>query len=317
VRRRLGLYGTETKQLLEESLALYEALRDRRGIAQSRGTLANLLAFRWELEESARLYQESIALCREIGDQRRSTDSQGDLVFVLLGLGEFAEARLQLKENLAICNNLGVKRELAYILAVSSFAELHHGRYERARTRADESIALASQIGFRWVWGSALWYRGCAALAAEAHDEAEQSLQEGIAVLSKLLQWDEVAAAGATQAVVALRRGRLTLAKQCLCESVRAVVEVGGFYSPMPTLSAMALYEAHRGREERAVELYALARCSPFVANSRWYEDVFGQPIAAIGAALPQAVTAAAQERGRSLDLAVVMAEQLVKFSPS
>ncbi|MGD9318296.1 MAG: BTAD domain-containing putative transcriptional regulator, partial [Anaerolineae bacterium] len=58
VRRRLGLYGTETKQLLEESLALYEALRDRRGIAQSRGTLANLLAFRWELEESARLYQE-------------------------------------------------------------------------------------------------------------------------------------------------------------------------------------------------------------------------------------------------------------------
>jgi len=319
VRRRLNLYGTETKRLLEESLALHKTQGDRRGIARSRGALANLLAFRWELEESARLYRESIASCRETGDKRLGADQQGDLIFVLLALGEFAEARSRLKENLAVCENLGSKRELAYALAVSSFAELHHGRYERARTQADESRALATQIGYRWAWGSALWYRGCAALAAEAHDEAEQSLEEGIAVLSELLQWDEVAAAGATRAVVAvvaIRRGRLSLAKQCLCESVRSVVEVGGFYSPMPTLSAMALYEAHRGGEERAVELYALAQCSPLVASSRWYEDVFGQPIAAIGATLPSAVTAAAQERGRSLDLAVVMAEQLVRFSP-
>jgi hypothetical protein len=233
---------------------------------------------------------------------------------VLLALGEFAEARLHVAENLAICEKLGSKREIAYVLSVSSFAELHHGRYERARAQAEESIALAREVDFKWTLGSALWYQGCAALAAEAYIEAEQSLREGIAVLRELVHWDGVAAAGATLAVAALRLGRPLLAKQCLCESVRAVVEVGGFYSPMPTLSAMALHEANWGSGERVVELYTLASCSPLVANSHWYEDVAERYIASIAAALPPAVVAAAQERGRRLDLADVMAEQLAKF---
>ena len=314
-RRRLGLYGTETSQLLKESLALRKSLGDRRGIARTLGLLGNLVAFRGQLEESAQLYRESISFHREIGDERSNRELQGDLVFVLLALGEFEEARFHVEENLAICKNLGSKRELAYVLSVSSFAELHHGQYERARARADESMALASQVGFKWGVGAALWCRGCVALAAEAHDEAEQSLQEGIAVLSDLLNWEEAAAVGATRAVVALRRGRLSLAKQCLCESVRAVVEIGGFFSPMPTLSAMALYEAHRGREERAVELYALAECSPLVANSRWYRDVIGRPIAAVAGNLRPEVVARAQERGQSLDLEATMAGFLVKRS--
>lgn len=106
------------------------------------------------------------------------------------------------------------------------------------------------------------------------------------------------------------------MAQQCLCESVRAVVEVGGFYSPLPTLSAMALYEAHRGREERAVELYALAECSPLVANSRWYKDVIGQPIAAVAGNLQPEVVARAQEWGQALELEAIMAGFLVKQLP-
>jgi hypothetical protein len=89
---------------------------------------------------------------------------------------------------------------------------------------------------------------------------------------------------------------------------VRAVVEVGGFFSPLPTLSAMALYEAHRGREERAVELFALASRSPFVANSRWFDDVIGQPIAAATVRLQPEAVARAQERGQALDRETTMA---------
>jgi tetratricopeptide (TPR) repeat protein len=317
VRRRLGLYGSETKQLLERSLSLRKSLDDRRGIARSLGLLGNLLAFRGELEESADLYRESISFYREIGDERSNRELQGDLVFVLLALGEFAKARLHVEENLTICENLGSKRELAYVLSVSSFAELHHGRYERARARAEESVILAREVDFKWALGSSLWYMGCAALAMEAYVEAEQMIQEGTAVLRELVQQDAVAGTRATQAITALRLGRPDLAKRCLCESVSTVVEVGGYYSPMPTLCALALYLAHRGSEERAVELYALASCSPLVANSRWYEDVAGRHIAATAAALPPDVVAAAQERGQRQDLGVALAEQLAKLEGS
>jgi hypothetical protein len=51
------------------------------------------------------------------------------------------------------------------------------------------------------------------------------------------------------------------------------------------------------------VELYALATRYPFVANSRWFEDVAGRHITAVAATLPPEVVAAAQARGRARDL--------------
>jgi tetratricopeptide (TPR) repeat protein len=317
VRRRLGLYGDEASQALEESLALRRSLGDRRGIARSLGLLGNLVAFRGELEKSAQLYRESISFHREIGDERSTRELQGDLVYVLLDLGQFAEARSHVAENLAICRDLGSKRELAYVLSVSSWAELHHGRYERARAQAAESIALAREVDFRWTLGSSLWYLGCAALVTEAYAEAEQLLRESTIVLRELMHQDGLAGARATRAIACLSLERPLLAKQCLCEAVRAVVEVGGFFSPLPTLTAMALYAAHRGREEQAVDLYALASRSPLVANSRWYADVVGRPLAVVIASLGPKVVARAQQRGQARDMEATMAELLAELEGS
>ena len=65
---------------------------------------------------------------------------------------------------------------------------------------------------------------------------------------------------------------------------------------------------------EQAVELYALASRYPFVANSRWFEDVAGRHIAAVAATLPPDVVTAAQERGRARDLEATVAELLVEL---
>ena len=71
----------------------------------------------------------------------------------------------------------------------------------------------------------------------------------------------------------------------------------------MVLLLTVAEYLASIGRPERAVELHALALRYPFIANSRWCQDVFGKPMAAAAASLPPEVVAAAQARGRALDL--------------
>jgi hypothetical protein len=47
------------------------------------------------------------------------------------------------------------------------------------------------------------------------------------------------------------------------------------------------------------------------VANSRWYEDVAGNSIAAAAATLPPKVVAAARERGRARDLEATARELL------
>lgn len=79
-------------------------------------------------------------------------------------------------------------------------------------------------------------------------------------------------------------------------------------------LPATALLLAGQGEPERAVELYALASRHPYVANSRWFEDVFGQQIATIAEALPPKAISAAQERGRARDLWATAKELLTEL---
>jgi hypothetical protein len=79
-----------------------------------------------------------------------------------------------------------------------------------------------------------------------------------------------------------------------------------------PLLMALLLADQHEA--ERAVELYALAERYPFVASSRWFEDVVGQPMAVIAATLPSAVVAAAKERGRARDLQAAAKELLIEL---
>jgi hypothetical protein len=64
-----------------------------------------------------------------------------------------------------------------------------------------------------------------------------------------------------------------------------------------------------------AIERYALAWQNPYVANSRWFEDVAGRHIAAVAASLPPEVVAAAEARGRTRDLWQT-AEELLKELP-
>jgi hypothetical protein len=81
--------------------------------------------------------------------------------------------------------------------------------------------------------------------------------------------------------------------------------------TPLP---AIALLLADQGEKERALELYALASRAPYVANSRWFEDIAGRYIAAVAASLPPEVVAAAQGRGRARDLDATAEELLAEL---
>jgi hypothetical protein len=86
------------------------------------------------------------------------------------------------------------------------------------------------------------------------------------------------------------------------------------FRELMVTLAGIALLLADEGQIERAVELYALASRYPFVANSRWFEDVVGNTLAEVAATLPAERVAVLQERGRARDVVTTAAELLAEL---
>ena len=155
---------------------------------------------------------------------------------------------------------------------------------------------------------------GSAALAEGAYAEARDSLRESVAVVHKIGHRHDLSLLALVILGYAERGlGDLGQAQQHLCEGLRVTAEIGAFM-PLPwALPAVALLLADCGQVERAVELYALASRYPFVAHSRWFEDVAGRHIAAAAATLPPNVVTAAQERGRARDLDATIRELLAE----
>ena len=110
------------------------------------------------------------------------------------------------------------------------------------------------------------------------------------------------------------RQGRLVETRRTLREALKIGAESGAFFPPITALPAIALLRLDQGEVERAIELYALARRYPYVAKSRWFEDVAGKHIAAAAADLPAGVVAAAQERGRARDLGATVQDLLAEL---
>ena len=92
-------------------------------------------------------------------------------------------------------------------------------------------------------------------------------------------------------------------------EAIQQLSEALTIFQPMHSwdnimaLVAESLLFLEWGKVERAVELYALAGSHPHVANSRWFTDVCGQPVARAAAiALLPEVAKGARQRGLALD---------------
>jgi hypothetical protein len=95
------------------------------------------------------------------------------------------------------------------------------------------------------------------------------------------------------------------------------LIDTRNFTTALHSLPAAALLRMDAGEAERAVELYALASSYPFVANSRWFEDIAGREIAAAAEALPPEVGARAEERGQAKDLWATVKELLEELGGS
>ena len=195
------------------------------------------------------------------------------------------------------------------------YIKVHLGQYAQARARAQMGLVFFQESGWQWAVASSLFVQGQAALAEQAYAEARRLLQESAAVRRGMGHRDDLGQALAVLGYAALGSGQLSQARQHLREALQIATDIGAFMPRILALPAVALLLADRGEVERAVEIYALVSRYPFVANSRWFEDVGGKQIGAVAATLPPEVVAAAQERGRARDLDTTVAELLAELA--
>jgi tetratricopeptide (TPR) repeat protein len=213
--------------------------------------------------------------------------------------GHIAESRDVLLESIALFEELGNMGHLANSYMQLGLAMLQLGKYEQSYEQFDKAVVVYRQMG-PWAPPDNQLFKGFAAIGIGAYEEAYQLAQESAAVSGKF----HLSLGLATRGIAAHRLGNTIEAQYCVLKSLQIGSEIRSVLHIGLVLAAIALLLAEEGKAERAVELYSLlTKQWPMLASSRWYYDIAGRFVESAATSLPPEVAAAAQARGRSLDL--------------
>jgi tetratricopeptide (TPR) repeat protein len=226
--------------------------------------------------------------------------------------GRFEKARATAAGSIVHFFDLGQRREAAYSMVILGQCHQHLGDYQAARINAQEGLDMAESVDFPRGSGMGLWLLGAVALAEGNYDEARTRCEASLTIWQQSSGHpSEFEGELACLALAAAGMGHRDEARKHLRAQLAWAQESQMLMPALFGLAGTALLLADEGQIERAVELYALASRYPFVANSRWFEDVAGYHLTAAASTLPSAAVTAARQRGRARDLHATVSELL------
>ena len=298
---RTGNYDAGLDRV-QAALAIHQERGDWQAQAESMTMLGLIHKTLGHLEEAERLERAALTLSQRIGDRSQLVVRHGNLAYTLLWQGKFAEAQQLAGESLAICRDLGDRLFEGWVQYCLSEALMHSGQYEQAGRQAASGLLVVQATGDRRDEGSLYGVLGQLALAESSYARAQAAFAKSGEIFRET-QYSLIDFSLAGLGYTACRLGQPQAARQHLAEALSSVLAIKSYKRVVFALPGVALLLAKTGAVARAVEIWALARRHPFVANSRWFEDVAGRELDDLVAILPAEVAEAAQARGRALDL--------------
>lgn len=293
-----GAYD-DARRLYEQSLHIRRTLKDHWGVANALISLSGVVLYQGYPDEAERLVRQSIDLRQEQGDRAGLARSLGKLGEALTWLGRFADAYTPFEEGRAIYNNLGLPEAAAFFEAMLGQTDLHRGHYEPAQQQAAAALAtfqeMASPRGMAYAW----LVRGWTGLLTAPATESEAWLNRSRSIYQQLGQRDELAQALILLGYNSYRLADPQQAQSYLREGWLIAAEIRAFMPMMLAVPLHALLYLAQGQPEPAAQLQALAWRYPFVAHSRWFDDIAGRYLTEALAPLPATTLQAVQEAGR------------------
>jgi len=317
----------EAHRLFAESLACYQRHNDPWGAAtvrlsiqkieRSLASFGNPLQHQHAAETAMTRVLESVNIFRALGDHAHLATALDALGTVLLYLGQAQAAQAALTECLALHQALGTMNS-SYISTLIAMATSYEfvGLYEQASLRAQEALRLAQAVGDAYCMRRACCVLSSVALAQQRYADVQSSFQEEWQLLTLGQFWNSSTIVQLVNCGLAnYRCGDFTQAAKQLGEALRGGQTLHALRGVVHGLLLGALLLVAQGKVALAVEIHALARCYPVVANCRWCEEVAGHELTALAATLPAESVAAAHARGQASDLVSTIANLLVELA--
>jgi transcriptional regulator with XRE-family HTH domain/tetratricopeptide (TPR) repeat protein len=303
-------YIDQAAEIAYKSLSISKELGNQWLLGGSYEYVGDVCRQRGDLEQAERYHHMSVIDEQEMGFQ---TANDNNLTETLILAGKFNEAIQRAEAQLI---SVEMIESSAFRASVASLqlarALMHSGEFSRARHFGEVSLQEGKKSNTKTII-NALNLLAQLDLVEEKTEAALARLQESLEALKGYRQVSFASTPLTVLSYVFLRREQIDQADEHLRTSLQEAARIGSFPLAIKALPALALLEAAQGKHERAIEIYTLAMKYPYVANSKWFKDVFGVQVDSLAAQLPPETVSAARSRGRELDLWEVVRGRQVK----
>lgn len=253
----------KAEPLLRESIKNFKLVDDPSAQVMVFMTLGYLLSVQGKFEENLSLKQRELEIYQNIGDRRMMGIAHAEIGEVLCHLGNYGEAEKH------ICTGIALVRDL------SDYQNALRHRY----------------------LGDVLLAQGKRETARDAYNLSFRFFQS-----TDEKGWILTALTGLSRTEFALgdKAGAWSHALQAL--QLFAEIQLYSFFV-YPTLAEIALLLADRGDIIRALELIGIVTQQGYLAQSRWFADLYGKPIEKMAAGITAEEDNEARKRGQMLGL--------------
>ena len=173
------------RQLVEESLYIYQSLEDPNGIALCLLHLAMIADWLGERENAQSLYNNSLAIYRQLEDKVGLAELLVQIgAFASNALNEYEQAAAYLHEAYSLQKELAHLHGAAFASTELGKLALNQGDYHTAKTWLEESLAYQDLLQDKLVGGLLSNILGHLYFRLNAYDEAQYHLEKS-ALISK------------------------------------------------------------------------------------------------------------------------------------
>lgn len=251
--------------------------------------------------------QEGLDLLRMYADNSAKALGYDFAAIMNMWWGDYTQADQLARESLSLFQSLNLEWGIGLAMLRVGAVHQHRGEFVEAKEYFKQSLEINRRINDRRGEGWALHRMAEVALAMGEYDQAHELLSKSLSLLSDIGYHYLAASAMIGLARLAMEKGELALARDYYLDGLNVGLELG-YRSYMATgLINYAGLLVRCGRREDAVRHLSLA-----LSNKPTMDDDIAQAtslLEALEKELPPEVFAAEVERGKALQLDVVVAE--------
>ncbi len=208
----------QAERLCEESLRLFRALHDSRGIVTSIWMLGHAAVTTGKYAEAHTLGEEALSLSRQVNDTWGIATSLEILTSTAHDEGKYDEARAWGEQYLTYARKAGDTRTTAHALLMLGVVNFSLGDLVRGYTLLTEGLALSKEVGDERNIAYALSYLGMVTFLQGEYTTAPALFEESLARAGRVGDREAIAWGRLGQAILALFQGDYAVAQKQLEE---------------------------------------------------------------------------------------------------